>query len=147
MNDEINFLIVGLGLLGGSYAEGLSKKGHKVFGVDINQESINYAISKGWIIEGVTEVTQEFLKDKNVIIFCLYPWYCFNYLFYCRYCLNHIPYRAKSLQSYYFFFTYAIPLFVFFAKCAQIANKPPFSPFTITYFSFCKLPNCLNRRK
>lgn len=73
MNDEINFLIVGLGLLGGSYAEGLSKKGYKVFGVDINQDSIDYAISKGWITEGVTDVTQEFLKDKNVIIFCLYP--------------------------------------------------------------------------
>ena len=43
------------------------------------------------------------------------------------YCLNHIPCGTKRLQSYYFFFTYTIPLHAFFAKCAQIANKPPFS--------------------
>ena len=39
--------IVGLGLIGGSYAMGLSKKGHEVYGLDKNLDTINYAISKG----------------------------------------------------------------------------------------------------
>ena len=35
-----NFLIVGLGLMGGSYAERLSEKSYKVFALDVNKESI-----------------------------------------------------------------------------------------------------------
>ena len=41
------FLIIGLGLLGGSYAMGLKKRGHIVSAIDINEASINYALEKG----------------------------------------------------------------------------------------------------
>ena len=33
-------LIVGLGLIGGSYAQGLMKKGYDVYGLDLNEQSI-----------------------------------------------------------------------------------------------------------
>ena len=81
---------------------------------------------------------------------CCQPYLCliivFNCLFYCRYCLNHIPCGTKCLQSYCFFFTYTIPLHVFFAKCAQIANKSPFSASCIFRFFFIKPSDLLNRR-
>ena len=40
MQEESHFLIVGLGLLGGSYAQGLKRKGFHVSALDINPESI-----------------------------------------------------------------------------------------------------------
>ena len=45
------FLIIGLGLLGGSYAMGLKKRGHIVSAIDINEASINYALEKGIIAD------------------------------------------------------------------------------------------------
>ena len=36
-------LIVGLGLIGGSYAMGLTKKGYEVYAIARKQSSINYA--------------------------------------------------------------------------------------------------------
>ena len=41
-----NFLIVGLGLMGGSYAERLSEKSYKVFALDVNKESIEITLTK-----------------------------------------------------------------------------------------------------
>ena len=38
-------LIVGLGLIGGSYAMALSKKAYEVGAITLNQEDINYAIT------------------------------------------------------------------------------------------------------
>ena len=43
---ESKVLIVGLGLLGGNYANALSKKGTYVSVIDTRTESINYALSK-----------------------------------------------------------------------------------------------------
>ena len=51
MQEESHFLIVGLGLLGGSYAQGLKRKGFHVSALDINPESIAYALKQGWIDE------------------------------------------------------------------------------------------------
>ncbi len=66
-------LIVGLGLLGGSYAEGLTKKGYNVSAIDIKESSIEYALKKGIIQEGTTVVTKEYLQKFDFIIFGLYP--------------------------------------------------------------------------
>ena len=49
--------IVGLGLIGGSYAMGLSKKGHKVYGIDKNTQAIQFAKDKGFILEGFNKET------------------------------------------------------------------------------------------
>ena len=49
-------LIVGLGLLGGSYAKALSKKGIYVTAIDTRRESIDFALSHGIIKSGSDKV-------------------------------------------------------------------------------------------
>ncbi|MEG0176831.1 prephenate dehydrogenase [Anaerorhabdus sp.] len=71
MNHDTQFCIVGLGLLGGSYAQGLKQKGFKVSAVDINENSIEYALKMKWIDEGSTSL--ECLKKADCVILGLYP--------------------------------------------------------------------------
>ncbi len=70
---DIKFLIVGLGLIGGSYAEALSDLGYEVGAITRQQKSIDYAKSKGLISHGTTEVTPEYVSKFDVIVFALYP--------------------------------------------------------------------------
>lgn len=70
---DIKFLIVGLGLIGGSYAEALSDLGYEVGAITRQQKSIDYAKSRGLISHGTTEVTPEYVSKFDVIIFALYP--------------------------------------------------------------------------
>ncbi|MDE6013800.1 MAG: NAD(P)-binding domain-containing protein, partial [Anaeroplasmataceae bacterium] len=44
--------IVGLGLMGGSYAMGLSKKGHNIYGMESNPDTLSYAL-ENHIIDSV----------------------------------------------------------------------------------------------
>ncbi len=67
------FLIVGLGLLGGSYALGLKKRGHYVSAIDIDEKSINYALNNGIIDKGSTKDDVELIREADVIISGLYP--------------------------------------------------------------------------
>ena len=64
--------VVGLGLIGGSYAKGLTKKGYQVYGVDKNLETIEYAIKEGLIIDGGTN-GDEFIPVSDLIVLGLYP--------------------------------------------------------------------------
>ena len=57
-----NILIIGLGLIGGSYAKALKKKGFKVNAIDKNQESISYGLKNKIIDNGFTEVEKEIFK-------------------------------------------------------------------------------------
>ena len=66
-------LIVGLGLIGGSYAEGFTHKGYFVGAITRSQKSIDYALDKGIIKEGTTEITKEFVSEYDIVIFALYP--------------------------------------------------------------------------
>lgn len=73
LNKNHKILIVGLGLIGGSYAMGLSKKGYEVGAITLNQEDIDYAIDNKIISHGTNEVTKEYVEQFDVIIFALYP--------------------------------------------------------------------------
>lgn len=73
INKEHKILIVGLGLLGGSYAQGLTDVGFYVSAIDIEQESIDYAIEKGYIKDGQVAVTKEYVSQFDIVIFALYP--------------------------------------------------------------------------
>ena len=73
INKEHKILIVGLGLLGGSYAQGLTAVGFDVSAIDIEQESIDYAIEKGYIKDGQVAVTKEYVSQFDIVIFALYP--------------------------------------------------------------------------
>lgn len=66
-------LIVGLGLIGGSYAKGLTKNGYKVYAYNRNIDSINYAKNNGIIVDGTNEITKKFLSQFDRIIFAIYP--------------------------------------------------------------------------
>ena len=74
MLDKNNkILIVGLGLLGGSYARCLTKNGYNVYAIDIDESSIEYALNEKIILEGRTKVEKEFVGQFDLLIFCLYP--------------------------------------------------------------------------
>ena len=66
-------LIVGLGLIGGSYAEGLTKKGYEVGAISDNPDDISYALEKGIITSGTTEVNKDYISSFDTVIFALYP--------------------------------------------------------------------------
>ncbi len=73
INKNTKFLIVGLGLLGGSYARGLTGKGYYVEALVDNEEAKQYAIEHGMVQKVSTEVDSAMIKNADIIIFTLYP--------------------------------------------------------------------------
>lgn len=73
MIKDKKFLIVGLGLLGGSIAMGLKKWNHVVYAIDIDQDTIDYALNHQIIDEGSTCIDPELIQKADVIISGLYP--------------------------------------------------------------------------
>lgn len=70
---EESILIVGLGLIGGSYARALKRLGFHVAAIDINQESIDYALENSIIDEGYTTVEPAVVSNADAVVFGLYP--------------------------------------------------------------------------
>ena len=66
-------LIVGLGLLGGSYARVLKRFGFHISAITLEQSSIDYAIKEGIIDEGSTEIDEYLIGEADLVIFALYP--------------------------------------------------------------------------
>ena len=66
-------LIVGLGLLGGSYAKVLRRFGFHISAITLEQGSIDYAIREGLIDEGSTEPDPRMIGEADLVIFALYP--------------------------------------------------------------------------
>lgn len=70
---DTKILIVGLGLIGGSYAEALSSGGYEVGAIDCNADSIAFALEKGWISSGRADTDGEYIGKFDLIVFALYP--------------------------------------------------------------------------
>lgn len=66
-------LIVGLGLLGGSYARGLRRFGFHISAITKEQSSIDYALREGIIDEGSVELDADIIGAADIVIFALYP--------------------------------------------------------------------------
>ncbi len=66
-------LIVGLGLLGGSYAKVLKRFGFHISAITLDQSSIDYAIRENIIDEGSTELDKRIIGEADLVIFALYP--------------------------------------------------------------------------
>ena len=66
-------LIVGLGLLGGSYAKALKRFGFHISAITLEQSSIDYAIQENMIDEGSTELDERMIGEADLVIFALYP--------------------------------------------------------------------------
>ena len=73
INKNTKFLIIGLGLLGGSYARGLTGKGYHVDAITKNEADVEYALKHKIVKSATTEVTEEILRSADIIIFALYP--------------------------------------------------------------------------
>ena len=66
-------LIVGLGLLGGSYAKVLKRFGFHISAITKEQSSIDYALAEQLIDEGSTELDEKMIGEADLVIFALYP--------------------------------------------------------------------------
>lgn len=66
-------LIVGLGLIGGSYAMALHRNGFRVTAITKEQSDLEYALEKGMIDAGSTAVDPVLVGEADLVIFALYP--------------------------------------------------------------------------
>lgn len=66
-------LIVGLGLIGGSYARALKRLGYTVTALSRRQETIDYALREGIIDAGAAGVDAALAGEADAVIFALYP--------------------------------------------------------------------------
>lgn len=74
LNKDTRILIVGLGLIGGSYARALTKQGYtQVYAITREQADIDYALSEGIITAGDTAVTPSLVAKAQLVVFALYP--------------------------------------------------------------------------
>ena len=68
-----NVLIVGLGLMGGSYARALKRLGYRVSALDRSEEAIAYALRERIISEGAAGEDDDLVRKADAIIFAIYP--------------------------------------------------------------------------
>ena len=73
LTNEKKILIVGLGLIGGSYAKALTKKGYRVSAITRSVSTIQYALEHGIITEGTTRIDAELIGSADIVVFALYP--------------------------------------------------------------------------
>ena len=73
LTKDKKILIVGLGLMGGSYAQALKRQGFTVDAITRSQGGIDYALERGWIDWGSTTVDPVELGTCDIVIFALYP--------------------------------------------------------------------------
>ncbi len=66
-------LIVGLGLLGGGYAQSLTRQGYEVYAITRKQSTIDYALEHGMIKAGTTQIDAEMIGNADIAVFALYP--------------------------------------------------------------------------
>lgn len=73
IDKSTNILIIGLGVIGGGYATALTREGYTVKCITKNKEEIEYALARGMISEGTTEVNPVLVGAADLIICALYP--------------------------------------------------------------------------
>ena len=66
-------LIVGLGLLGGSYAKVLKRFGFKISAITKEQKDIDYALAEEMIDQGSIHLDEKMIGEADLVIFALYP--------------------------------------------------------------------------
>lgn len=66
----MKIFIVGLGLIGASYAEGLHQKGHKIFAYNRNEEHVKTAVKQGFV---ESDNSLKRLTSCDLVILALYP--------------------------------------------------------------------------
>lgn len=75
-----HIVIVGLGLIGGSMARALAGfEGYDRIGVDLNQDSLNYALEHG-LVDRVETDPLKALTEGDLVFLCLHPHGILNFL-------------------------------------------------------------------
>ena len=74
LTKDTKILIVGLGVIGGGYAEALTSAGYRhVRCITKNPKDIEYAKVRGMIEFGTSTVDEKLVRESELIIFALYP--------------------------------------------------------------------------
>lgn len=73
LDKDKKILIVGLGLIGGSYAAALSQNGWEVGAIDPDPQAIAFAEKAEFIRHGRTEPEAEYVGKFDIVVFALYP--------------------------------------------------------------------------
>lgn len=76
LGPKTQVLIVGLGLIGGSYAMALSRQGIRVTAIDVDPDAISYALEQGIIADGAAgdpEKEAALIGQAGLIVLALYP--------------------------------------------------------------------------
>ena len=71
--------VVGLGVIGGSYAMALTKAGYEVYGVDKDEDTLSKALAKGVVVASSVDC-REFFAKSDLIVMALYPDMIADYL-------------------------------------------------------------------
>lgn len=69
--------VVGLGLIGGSFAKAYAKEGHTVYAYDIDTSILKFSILSGTVKD---ELTEDKLSECDLILVCTYPQAAIEYL-------------------------------------------------------------------
>ena len=70
---DTNVLIIGLGVIGGGYAAALTQAGFNVKCITKDQKDIDYALNKGIINYGTTNLDEQLISQAELVIFAVYP--------------------------------------------------------------------------
>ena len=73
IDKSTRFLMVGLGLLGGSYAKALKKQGYTVEAVTRSQSTIDYALEQGIIDGGAASPDPHIIGRADFVVLAMYP--------------------------------------------------------------------------
>ena len=80
LNKNTKILIIGLGVIGGSYAAALTQKGYRISCITKEKADIDYALERGIISYGTTETDANLIAEAELIIFALYPTVFINWI-------------------------------------------------------------------
>ena len=80
LNKNTKILIIGLGVIGGSYAAALTQKGYRISCITKEKADIDYALERGIISYGTTEINATLIAEAELIIFALYPTVFINWI-------------------------------------------------------------------
>ena len=70
---DTKILIIGLGVIGGSYAKALSDKGYTVKCITKEESDVKYALKNNMISYGTDDVDPALIAEAELIVFALYP--------------------------------------------------------------------------
>ena len=92
--------VVGLGVVGGSFVKALKGLGHQVYGMDIDEKTLQKAKDECYIIEGYQD-GKEIILQTDLTIICLYPSLVLDFIKNNKFKKGSIITDAVGVKSYF----------------------------------------------